>query len=35
MLTPQHAKVWYQTVQAFLARHVLGRDDVAYPEVLG
>ncbi|MGN8244258.1 alpha/beta fold hydrolase [Cellulomonas soli] len=35
VLTPQHAKVWYLTVQAFLARHVLGRDDVAYPEVLG
>ena len=24
ILTPQHAKVWYQTVHAFLATHVLG-----------
>ena len=24
MLTPQHAKIWYQVVTAFLARHVLG-----------
>ena len=37
ILTPQHAKVWYGTVGAFLAEHVLGRtgDDVAYPELLG
>ncbi|QCB94894.1 S9 family peptidase [Cellulomonas shaoxiangyii] len=38
VLTPQHAKVWYQTVGAFLATHVLGAtgdDAVAYPEVLG
>lgn len=38
ILTPQHAKVWYGTVEAFLAEHVLGRtgdDAVAYPEVLG
>lgn len=38
VLTPQHAKVWYGTVEAFLAEHVLGRagdDAVAYPEVLG
>jgi dipeptidyl aminopeptidase/acylaminoacyl peptidase len=26
VLTPQHAKVWYQTVLAFLAHHVLGKD---------
>lgn len=26
ILTPQHAKVWYQTVLAFLAHHVLGKD---------
>lgn len=26
ILTPQHAKVWYQTVFAFLAHHVLGKD---------
>jgi len=38
ILTPQHAKVWYGAVEAFLAEHVLGRtgdDAVAYPEVLG
>ncbi len=35
VLRPQHAKVWYGTVEAFLARHVLGRDDVPYPDVLG
>ncbi|NED98438.1 S9 family peptidase [Phytoactinopolyspora alkaliphila] len=26
ILAPQHAKVWYQTVNAFLAHHVLGKD---------
>ncbi|NED99022.1 S9 family peptidase [Phytoactinopolyspora halotolerans] len=26
ILTPQNAKVWYQTVLAFLAHHVLGKD---------
>jgi dipeptidyl aminopeptidase/acylaminoacyl peptidase len=38
VLTPQHAKVWYQVVESFLAEHVLGLggDDVpALPEVLG
>lgn len=38
VLSPQHAVVWYQVVEAFLAEHVLGRtgeDAVAYPEVLG
>ena len=34
VLTPQHAKVWYQVVTAFLARHVLG-EDVELPEILG
>lgn len=34
VLSPQHAKVWYQVVTAFLARHVLG-EDVELPEVLG
>jgi dipeptidyl aminopeptidase/acylaminoacyl peptidase len=34
VLTPQHAKVWYQVVTAFLARHVLGQD-VELPETLG
>lgn len=26
ILTPQHAVLWYETVHAFLAHHVLGRD---------
>lgn len=34
VLTPQHAKVWYQVVSAFLARHVLGQEQ-ELPEVLG
>jgi dipeptidyl aminopeptidase/acylaminoacyl peptidase len=34
VLTPQHAKIWYQVVTAFLARHVLG-EDVKLPETLG
>ncbi len=34
VLNPQHAKIWYQVVTAFLARHVLG-DDVELPETLG
>lgn len=34
VLAPQHAKIWYQVVLAFLARHVLGRD-VQWPELLG
>ncbi|MFI5511169.1 alpha/beta fold hydrolase [Mycobacterium sp. NPDC051804] len=34
VLTPQHAKVWYQVVTAFLSRHVLG-EDVELPETLG
>ncbi|WP_229745880.1 alpha/beta fold hydrolase [Rhodococcoides trifolii] len=34
VLTPQHAKVWYQVVLAFLSEHVLGEDAVM-PEVLG
>ncbi|WP_454050675.1 S9 family peptidase [Cellulomonas sp. Marseille-Q8402] len=38
VLTPQHAKVWYQVVETFLAEHVLGLsggDLPALPEVLG
>nr|WP_282944948.1 prolyl oligopeptidase family serine peptidase [Cellulomonas endometrii] len=38
VLTPQHAKVWYQVVDAFLAEHVLGLsgDELPpLPEVLG
>jgi dipeptidyl aminopeptidase/acylaminoacyl peptidase len=34
VLTPQHAKIWYQVVTAFLARHVLG-EEVRLPETLG
>ena len=34
VLNPQHAKIWYQVVTAFLARHVVG-DDVELPETLG
>lgn len=34
VLTPQHAKLWYQVVTAFLARHVLG-ETVEMPESLG
>ena len=34
MLSPQHAKLWYQVVTAFLARHVLG-EEVERPEALG
>ncbi|HSV37885.1 MAG TPA: alpha/beta fold hydrolase, partial [Nocardioidaceae bacterium] len=33
VLTPQHAKVWYQTVLAFLGHHVLG-EEWATPELL-
>jgi len=35
VLSPQHAKVWYQVVQGFLAEHVLGTEPPALPEVLG
>ena len=38
VLQPQHAIVWYATVEAFLAEHVLARtgdDAVPYPDVLG
>ncbi len=34
VLTPQHAKIWYQVVTGFLARHLLG-EDVELPETLG
>ena len=34
VLSPQHAKIWYQVVTAFLARHVLG-ENVELPETLG
>jgi dipeptidyl aminopeptidase/acylaminoacyl peptidase len=38
VLSPQHAKVWYQVVEAFLAEHVLGLPEgerLALPETLG
>lgn len=34
VLSPQHAKLWYQVVTAFLARHVLD-EDIEVPETLG
>ncbi|WP_454300870.1 alpha/beta fold hydrolase [Salana multivorans] len=34
VLTPEHAKVWYEVVSAFLAEHVLG-EERALPDVLG
>lgn len=34
VLTPQHAKVWYETIFAFLAEHALA-DQGNYPELLG
>ncbi|MPV38667.1 S9 family peptidase [Georgenia subflava] len=35
VLTPQHAKVWYQVVLGFLAEHVLGGGTAELPELLG
>ena len=34
VIAPQHTKVWYQVVFAFLAEHVLG-ESAEWPEVLG
>jgi dipeptidyl aminopeptidase/acylaminoacyl peptidase len=34
VLQPQHAKVWYQVIESFLARNVLG-EEVALPADLG
>lgn len=34
VLTPQHARIWYEVVVAFLAEHVLG-ETVALPDTLG
>ncbi|MBY4012655.1 S9 family peptidase [Rhodococcus fascians] len=34
ILTPQHAKVWYEVVLAFLAGHVLG-ESASMPRILG
>ncbi|RIK14481.1 MAG: S9 family peptidase [Acidobacteria bacterium] len=35
ILSPQHAKVWYAVVSAFLAEHVLGEEPRELPPVLG
>jgi dipeptidyl aminopeptidase/acylaminoacyl peptidase len=34
VLAPQHSKIWYQVVTAFLGRHLLG-EEPARPEMLG
>jgi hypothetical protein len=34
VLAPQHAKIWYQVVLAFLGRHLLG-EEAELPETLG
>ena len=34
VLSPQHAKIWYQVVLAFLGRHLLG-EEAELPETLG
>jgi dipeptidyl aminopeptidase/acylaminoacyl peptidase len=34
VLTPQHAVLWYETVHAFLAHHVLG-EEWETPDLLG
>jgi poly(3-hydroxybutyrate) depolymerase len=35
ILAPQHARVWYEVVSAFLAEHVLGEEPKVLPHVLG
>ncbi|MGO1173044.1 MAG: prolyl oligopeptidase family serine peptidase [Actinomycetaceae bacterium] len=35
ILTPQHAKLWYQVVLGFLAEHVLGEEPGDTPDLLG
>ena len=35
VLSPQHAKVWYQVVLGFLAEHVLGDGAPELPQTLG
>jgi dipeptidyl aminopeptidase/acylaminoacyl peptidase len=35
VLSPQHAIIWYQVVEAFLAQHVLGDEAPGLPELLG
>jgi dipeptidyl aminopeptidase/acylaminoacyl peptidase len=34
VLAPQHAKIWYQVVMAFLGQHLRG-EDIQLPELLG
>jgi dipeptidyl aminopeptidase/acylaminoacyl peptidase len=34
VLAPQHAKIWYQVVTAFLGQHLRG-EDIQLPELLG
>jgi hypothetical protein len=34
VLAPQHTKIWYQVVTAFLGRHLLG-EQADPPEMLG
>ncbi|MGC5614862.1 alpha/beta fold hydrolase [Georgenia sp. Z1491] len=35
ILTPQHAKLWYQVVLGFLGEHVRGEEPPATPDLLG
>ncbi|MGP9782423.1 S9 family peptidase [Arthrobacter sp. MYb224] len=35
ILSPQHAKIWYQVIFEFLSQNVLGNDPGPLPEVLG
>ncbi|AZI57274.1 S9 family peptidase [Nakamurella antarctica] len=35
VLSPQHAKIWYEVVLGFLAEHVLGQGAPTLPELLG
>jgi len=35
ILTPQNARVWYEVIEAFLAKHVLGEEPGELPTTLG
>ncbi|WP_341359663.1 S9 family peptidase [Georgenia sp. M64] len=35
ILTPQHARLWYEVVLGFLAQHVLGEEAPELPQLLG
>ena len=35
ILTPQHARLWYEVVLGFLAQHVLGEEAPELPHLLG